>query len=65
MLVILQQEKILPTHSICQNCLWANQNGNPRWEKGKLDCGKCLTPSPSPQPPLYECQMGFHLVNID
>lgn len=65
MLVILQKEQILSTENICKNCLWANQNGNPRYEGGKLNCGYCLNQKESKQPQRYECQMGFHLVNIE
>jgi hypothetical protein len=65
MLVILQKEQILSTQIICQNCLWANQNGNPRWHQGKLGCGHCLGNSESNQAKLYECQMGFRLANIE
>ncbi|WP_330202532.1 hypothetical protein [Cyanobacterium sp. Dongsha4] len=64
MLVILQKEQILNTDTICQTCLWANQQGSPRWQGGKLGCGHCLGTSEPKQPQLYECQMGFRLVNI-
>jgi hypothetical protein len=65
MLVILQKEQILSTQSICQNCVWANQNGNPRWHQGKLSCGHCLSNNEFNQTTLYECQMGFRLANIE
>lgn len=65
MLVILQKEQILSTQSICQNCLWANQNGNPRWHQGKLGCGYGLNTSEYKHTKLYQCQMGFRLVNIE
>lgn len=65
MLVILQKEQILSTQSICQNCVWANQNGNPRWHQGKLGCGYCVSSSEFNQTKLYQCQMGFRLANIE
>ena len=65
MLVILQNENILSTTSICQQCLWANQTGKPRWQEGKLGCGQCLTEKTSDHPQIYKCQMGFHLANIE
>ena len=65
MLVILQKGKILSTANICKQCLWANQTGNPRWREGKLGCGHCLTEKKSHHAQIYECQMGFHLANIE
>ncbi|BAQ66459.1 hypothetical protein [Geminocystis sp. NIES-3709] len=65
MLVILQKEQVLSTKGVCSNCLWANQNGHPRWHKGKLDCIDCLITDESNQQKLYQCRMGFRLVNIE
>lgn len=65
MLVILQEGKILSTTTVCQQCLWANQTGKPRWQNGKLECGSCLTKHKSHRAKIYECQMGFHLANIE
>ena len=65
MLVILQKEQILSTTKVCEQCLWANKTGKPRWRDGRLGCGHCLTESKSQSAPIYECQMGFHLANIE
>ncbi|HIK38113.1 MAG: hypothetical protein NZ901_09060 [Geminocystis sp.] len=64
MFVILQKEGILSAESVCKNCLWATQNGSPRWQSGKLSCLECVGKSESSQLELYQCQMGFRLVNI-
>ena len=65
MLVILTDEHILDTGSVCQGCLLANQQGQPRWREGKLGCGHSLGKGGSQQPNLYECQMGFTIANIE
>ena len=65
MLVILQKEQLIPTERVCCNCLWASKNGNPRWQRGNLDCVDCIVPEESTQPKLYQCRMGFRLVNIE
>ena len=65
MLVVLQQDQVLSTKKVCPQCLWANQKGTPRWREGQLKCGRCLnTENQTYHSPVYECQMGFHLVNI-
>ena len=65
MLVILENEQLLPIEIICHNCLLANQNGTPRWQEGKLGCGSCLGKSTNNLPTMYKCQMGFRLANIE
>ncbi len=66
MLVVLQNDQILSTKKVCSQCLWANQKGTPRWREGKLKCGRGLQTKDNKMyhSPVYECQMGFHLVNI-
>jgi len=65
MLVILQNEQLLSTEKVCNGCLMANHGGTPRWQKGKLGCGQCLGKLGQNQPIVYQCEMGFHLVNIE
>ncbi|MEC4983961.1 MAG: hypothetical protein SAJ37_11145 [Oscillatoria sp. PMC 1068.18] len=76
MLVILTDKQILSPQQVCRGCLMASQNGLPRWHQGKLSCGRALQlagcesdsrsfSARSPQPNLYECQMGFRLANIE
>lgn len=65
MLVIVMENQLLPTHQVCQACLMADQSGQPRWQPGKLRCGRALTQTTDSQPEQYECQMGFRIANID
>ena len=65
MLVIVMENQLLPTQQVCQACLMADQSGQPRWQPGKLRCGRALAQSNDSQPEQYECQMGFRVANID
>jgi hypothetical protein len=65
MLVILTDEQILSVKQVCPNCLMADRSGYPRWRQGKLCCGHPLNKSTDNQATIYECQMGFHLRNIE
>ncbi|MBW4657582.1 MAG: hypothetical protein KME15_02820 [Drouetiella hepatica Uher 2000/2452] len=65
MLVIIMENQLLPTYKVCQACLMADQSGQPRWQPGKLRCGRALTQPIDSQPEQYECQMGFRVANID
>lgn len=65
MLVILTKNQILPPQQVCQTCLLANQNGQPRWHQGQLRCGRAISKLSENQPEQYECQMGFRIANID
>lgn len=64
MLVILTNEQVLQPQQVCQSCLLANQSGLPRWQKGKLGCGRTVSKTVVNQPDVYECQMGFRIANI-
>lgn len=63
MLVILAGDQILSPQQVCQDCLWADQRGQPRWHQGQLRCGKTPPLTPPADPP--ECPMGFRIVNIE
>lgn len=65
MLVILTDKQILNPKQVCQSCLLANEDGLPRWDRGKLSCGQQLHAIPERQPCLYQCQMGFKIASID
>lgn len=77
MLIILTDEQVLSPHQVCCGCLFANQQGLPRWRKGKLGCGlavrsadktvcpKSLTQAKNNLPQLYQCQMGFQVAYLD
>lgn len=65
MLVILMDEQILAPEYICQSCLLADQNGNPRWRQGQLRCGQAIRKLTEQQPDQYQCLMGFRIANIE
>lgn len=65
MLVILTDQQILSTQTVCSSCLLATHQGQPRWHEGHLGCGHSLRSSENHQPTLYECTMGFKLVEVD
>ena len=62
MLVILAGDQLLSPQQVCQDCLWADQRGQPRWHQGQLQCGKSKPDAlPDPQ---SECPMGFRIIHI-
>lgn len=63
MLVILLDNQVIPSASVCDSCLMANQSGQPRWHDGKLGCAQRL--ESTTQLPQYQCQMGFRLANVE
>ena len=65
MLVLIMDDQLIAPGTVCQSCLMANQQGQPRWHHGELRCGRALTSQNLNQPPQYECQMGFRITNIE
>ncbi|MGJ3246441.1 MAG: hypothetical protein ACFE0I_10245 [Elainellaceae cyanobacterium] len=65
MLVILMNDQILPPQQVCYSCLMADQSGQPRWDRGRLRCGRALLKAADSQPAQFECQMGFRVANIE
>ncbi len=65
MLVILTAENVLSPQKVCSGCLLATRQGRPRWYQGHLSCGRTIHAAEGSRPTLYECQMGFKLVEID
>lgn len=65
MLVVVMENQLLSPQQVCQSCLMADQSGQPRWQPGKLRCGRALTKAPDNLPEQYECQMGFRIANIE
>jgi hypothetical protein len=68
MLVVIIDNQIIAPQQVCQACLLADRNGQPRWQQGKLCCARVvrnLNCCNEPQPNSYECQMGFRLVDIE
>lgn len=68
MLVVILNDRIVAPERVCQACLLADRDGQPRWRQGKLSCGRIirdLNCCSEPQANAYECQMGFRLVNLE
>lgn len=65
MLVIVMEDQILAPHQVCQACLMADQSGQPRWNQGKLRCGRALGKATEHLPEQFECQMGFRVVQVE
>lgn len=65
MLVLMTDNQLLSPQQVCQTCLLANQQGQPRWHQGQLRCGQALHGVGNNQPAQYQCQMGFRVVNIE
>lgn len=65
MLVVLMDEQILSPSQVCQSCLLADKNGQPRWQQGRLRCGHAIRKLSNNQPDQYECEMGFRIANVD
>ena len=42
MLVILMKDQLLQPSTVCQGCLMANKSGLPRWQRGRLGCGRLV-----------------------
>lgn len=40
MLVILMKDQLLEPSAVCKSCPMASQSGLPRWQKGRLRCGR-------------------------
>lgn len=63
MLIVITKNQVLTCDRVCQGCLLANQQGYPRWQGEQLGCAAMrLDPH---QGRIYECQMGFRLVNVE
>jgi hypothetical protein len=65
MLVILMDNQLIAPEQVCQTCLLASQNGQPRWSNGQLRCGHAIRKLIEQQPAQYECEMGFRVANIE
>jgi hypothetical protein len=73
MLVILMENQLLRPETVCKSCPMASQNGLPRWQEGRLKCGRLVTQVTKPvsQGPAqyecatqYECAMGFRIAEL-
>ena len=69
MLVILMKDQLLQPSKVCYGCPMASQSGLPRWQRGRLGCGRIVEGASNsiPErktPTEYECAMGFRLAQI-
>ncbi|OUC12734.1 MAG: hypothetical protein B0A82_20315 [Alkalinema sp. CACIAM 70d] len=65
MLVVLVGDQLISPQQVCQNCLMADQSGQPRWKGGRLRCGNAIAKTVDQQPRQFECQMGFKILNVE
>ncbi|MBF2033934.1 MAG: hypothetical protein IGR92_00290 [Leptolyngbyaceae cyanobacterium T60_A2020_046] len=65
MLVVMTNDQLFAPLTVCQGCLLATQQGQPRWQQGQLRCGRAIAKAHDDQPAQYECEMGFRLANIE
>lgn len=65
MFMIVMENQIVPVAKVCQSCLLADGNGQPRCSDGKLRCGNMLDKTSLAQADLFECTMGFKIVKVD
>lgn len=64
MLVVIMNDQLLSPTAICPSCPMANQQGQPRFNQGRLTCGRRMPEIGKELPSQYECQMGFRIANI-
>lgn len=64
MLVVVMKDQLLAPDTVCQGCLMADQSGQPRFQGGRLTCGRRLSHRHEEQPIEYECQMGFRIASV-
>jgi hypothetical protein len=65
MLVMMTDNQLISPQAVCQSCLMADHNGQPRWRQGSLYCGRMVSGLDRNQPVQFECQMGFRVTSID
>lgn len=65
MLVILMDEQILAPAQVCQSCVLADRNGQPRWRGDQLRCGQAIRKLTAQQAEQYECMMGFRIAYVE
>jgi hypothetical protein len=65
MVVMMVGDQLLPAKDVCQNCLLADQTGQPRWAEGRLRCGNAIAKSTDRAAPQFQCQMGFRVAQVD
>ena len=64
MLVMVVGDRLVPVQQVCQSCVMASRDGQPRWDSGKLRCGHAIVPVMPQQPNQFDCEMGFRVVQV-
>lgn len=64
MLVILIGDRMIQPETVCQSCPMASQSGLPRWNQGRLCCGRIIEQPRQENLPQYECTMGFRVTKL-
>lgn len=64
MLMVATGDRLIPIQRVCQNCLMANQAGEPRWGNGELRCGRAVVLVSPEQPEQFDCEMGFRVIKV-
>jgi len=64
MLVILIEDQLLKPTTVCHTCPMASQSGEPRWQKGRLRCGRPIKSNATKGSTQYECTMGFRVAEV-
>jgi hypothetical protein len=64
-LVILTHTQLLLPHTVCQNCLLADQQGLPRWRQGQLCCAQPIPENLPQNSRQFRCKMGFRLAEVE
>ncbi|MEL7224063.1 MAG: hypothetical protein AAF810_14415 [Cyanobacteria bacterium P01_D01_bin.36] len=64
MLVILIDNQRVKPETVCQTCPMASQKGEPRWQQGRLRCGRPVASKLAEGPAQYECTMGFRVTEL-
>ena len=64
MLVMIVGDRVVSVQQVCQNCLMASRDGQPRWDSGQLRCGQAIASSVPQHADQFDCQMGFRVIQV-
>jgi len=64
MIVILIDDQRVEPATVCQSCPMASQSGQPRWQQGRLRCGRPVDKAVGKGSTQYECTMGFRVAEL-
>ncbi|MGA7952482.1 MAG: hypothetical protein WCA07_03075 [Gloeobacterales cyanobacterium] len=60
MWVVILEKQVIRSDIVCSSCLLANSQGHPRYDNGRLRCGRLSQTLPEAIS-QYQCTMGFQL----